>query len=73
MTEKLGKALLNAHSRGDGALIAKAYLDAADAAEAEGDRDRAGFFLTHAWVFALEAADPLADLCHARLVQDGRV
>ena len=73
MTQALESALLDAHSIGDIARIARAYLAAADEAAAEGDGERASFFLTHAWVFALEAGDPLADICHARLLQDGRV
>ena len=73
MTQPLESALLDAHSIGDIAKIAKTYLAAADEAVADGDQERASFFLTHAWVFALEAGDPLADICHARLLQDGRV
>lgn len=73
MTETLGQVLLNAHASGDSALIAKAYLTVADLAEADGDSDQAAFFLTHAWVYALEAGDPLAEAIRARLARDGRV
>lgn len=71
--DHLDRAVLDAHADGDEGAIARAYLDAADAARAEGESDRACFFLTHAWIFALEAGDPLAAVCHARLEQAGRV
>ena len=66
------RELMQAHARGDGRAVALAYLDAADLAARSGDEGRAAFFLTHAWVFALEAGDPLAGDCHLRLVRMGR-
>lgn len=65
--------LLSAHARGDAWAVARAYLTAADMAAEGEDNDRAAFFLTHAWVFALEADDPLAEACHDRLRRMGRV
>ena len=64
--------LLEAHARGDGRAVARAYLAAANGAARAGDEGRAAFFLTHAWVFALEAGDPLAGDCHERLSRMGR-
>jgi hypothetical protein len=73
MNEKrLDAEILQAHAAGVAARLARLYRDAADRAEAAGETDRAGFYLTHAWVFALEAGDPLADEIRARLVRQGR-
>ena len=44
--------------------MSRLYDEASRMAEGDGDRERAAFFLTHAWVYALEAGDPVADdLC----------
>ncbi|MEL6645024.1 MAG: hypothetical protein AAFQ79_13920 [Pseudomonadota bacterium] len=48
------------------------YAEAAAQADAQEDRDRAAFFLTHAYVFALEAGDARAKQFHARLKSWGR-
>lgn len=64
--------LLEAHSRKDGARLARGYTLAADRAESENDNERACFFLTQAWVFALEAGDPIAMELKKRLVRHGR-
>ncbi len=64
--------ILDAHASGDRREIALLYAEAASRAERSGDGDRAGFFLTQAWIFALEAGDPLADELRARLVAQGR-
>ena len=69
----LDTALLEAHARGDRGALIGLYDRAADEAEAAGDRDRAAFFATHAWVFALEAGDPRAAALRARLQDWGRV
>ncbi|MGR3503012.1 hypothetical protein [Pseudaestuariivita sp.] len=66
----LGAALLAAHARGDKHQLVTLYTVAADAA---GDPDAAAFFLTHAYVFALETGDPAAPALHARLKAAGRV
>ncbi len=64
---------LHAAHAGDRATrLAGLYREAADRAEREGDIDRACFFLTHAWVFALEAGDPMAGEIRDRLVCEGR-
>ena len=65
----LDARLLAAHAAGDGRALAALYAEAAEtAAEAA-----AGFFLTQAWIFALEAGDPLAGALRARLAAMGRV
>ncbi len=54
--------LLAAHAAGDGVALARLY---AEAAEAGGPG--AGFYLTQAWIFALEAGLPEAEEIGARL------
>ncbi len=61
--------LLRAHADGNLPALVAGYLAAAEAAE---DDDTAGFYLTHAWVFALEAGDTRANDIKARLVAQGR-
>ena len=63
-------ALLAAHAAGDSGALAGLYARAAEAAP---DLDAACFFLTHAFVFALEAGLPEADTYEARLRAHGRV
>ncbi len=65
--------VLAAHRQGDLVDLARLYEIAADRRWAAGDTDAMCFFLTQAWVFALEAGD--ADLIvrlHNRLVAEGR-
>jgi hypothetical protein len=64
----LDTALLDAHARGDRAALIALYADAADAAM---DPTARAFYLTHAYVFALEAGDARAAPLKARLVRDG--
>lgn len=70
--EGLDAALLNAHARDDLVALVSLYTEAADQAQARGDRDAMCFFLTHAYVFALETGAPVADDLHARLKAEGR-
>lgn len=72
MTDELEVALLEAHSKDDKDQLIGLYTIAADRAEASGQLDGACFFLTHAWVYALEAGDPRAAHLKARLVAYGR-
>ncbi|MBS8227045.1 hypothetical protein [Vannielia litorea] len=58
--------LLAAHAAHDGAALARLY---AEAAEAGGPG--ASFYLTQAWVFALEAGLPEAEAYARRLRQSG--
>lgn len=70
--DELDAALLDAHAEGDGARLVSLYAAAADAAEAEGRIDAACFFLTQAYVFALDNGDASASALHARLLARGR-
>lgn len=69
MTE-LEAALLSAHAAQDRFALVDLYARAAQ--ECEGDADRAAFFLTHAYVFALEAGHPKTQMLHAVLINAGR-
>ncbi|MFV1441759.1 MULTISPECIES: hypothetical protein [unclassified Phaeobacter] len=71
--DELDRALLQAHAADDGAALVRLYSLAADYAEAADDIDRACFYLTHAFVFALELGAPEADPLNARLAARGRV
>ncbi|MEM8802715.1 MAG: hypothetical protein AAGF55_09285 [Pseudomonadota bacterium] len=64
--------LLQAHAMEDVPALISLYAQAADQAESESATDRACFFLTHAWIFALEAGDARAAKLKARLVAHGR-
>ncbi len=65
----LNAALLEAHARGDRRALIGLYMQAAEQAEA---LDAACFFLTHAYVHALELGDARAGALRARLVEHGR-
>ncbi|MCG6902597.1 MAG: hypothetical protein LJE68_07940 [Rhodobacter sp.] len=65
--------LLKAHAAGDGALLVQLYTRAAALAVAAGEPDRAGFYRTHAWIFALECGHPDAPALRAALAAEGRV
>ena len=61
--------LLKAHDQGDGAALVALYARAAQMAKADQDIDRAGFYLTHAWIFALECGHPKANAIRDELRQ----
>jgi len=65
----LDARLLAAHATDDRAMLIKLYAEAADTAT---DETATGFYLTHAYIFALEAGDPRAPALRARLVAMGR-
>jgi hypothetical protein len=67
--QDLDQALLAAHDSGDQQALIALYSAAADQAN---DPVAAGFYLTHAYVFALEAGDPRAAMLHQRLKDSGR-
>ena len=68
----LDAALLKAHADGDGPALARLYTQAADLAQTDGDAQAMCFYLTQAYVFALEAGSTDAPLLHARLLAEGR-
>ncbi|WP_375255633.1 hypothetical protein [Yoonia sp.] len=62
--------LLAAHADDDRQALIALYTEAADSTA---DTDAACFYLTHAYIFALEAGDPAADGLRTRLKAHGRV
>jgi hypothetical protein len=68
----LDAALIDAHHRDDRDALVRLYASAGDLAEAAGDVDACCFYLTHAYVFALQEGAPEADGLHARLLAYGR-
>lgn len=64
--------LLAAHAAGDVARLSGLYAQAAMSAERGGERERAAFYLTHAWVFALDAGLDEAERLQADLRSWGR-
>ncbi|UWQ60787.1 hypothetical protein K3722_20710 (plasmid) [Leisingera caerulea] len=69
---ELDQALLKAHEDKDSAELVRLYTLAGDQAEAAGNIDAACFYLTHAFVFALEAGQPEAKELNRRLAARGR-
>ncbi|MDJ0820952.1 MAG: hypothetical protein QNJ09_03960 [Paracoccaceae bacterium] len=69
MTADLDARMLAAHAAGDRDALITLYTEAADHADTP---DAAYFYLTHAYVFALEAGDERAGPLHARLKSAGR-
>jgi len=69
MTGDLHTRMLAAHHGPDRAALISLYTEAADCAN---DLDASCFFLTHAYVFALEAGAPQARHLHRRLSGHGR-
>lgn len=65
----LDTRLLAAHAADDRALLIQLYTEAAETAA---DEDARGFYLTHAYVFALEAGATQAATLRAHLVAMGR-
>ncbi|MBO9447300.1 hypothetical protein [Ruegeria sp. R14_0] len=70
--QELDRLLLDAHDRNDRADLIRFYTMAADEREAAQDIDAACFYLTHAFVFALESGALEADTLNQRLVAHGR-
>lgn len=68
---EIGAQLLSAHEARDAAALVTLYTLAADQAGSH-DETVAGFFLTHAYVYALETGDARAGSLRARLVAAGR-
>jgi len=62
--------LLAAHARDDRKALVDLYTEAADTTD---HLDTACFYMTHAYIFALELGDPAADALYRRLKAHGRV
>jgi len=65
----LDQRMISAHEADDRRRLIKLYAEAADTVN---DLDASCFYLTHAYVFALEAGVPEACGLHARLKAHGR-
>lgn len=72
MSDDLNARLLAAHAAGDRAALITLYEQAARAADADGEDEAAAFYMTHAYVFALEAGEDRAQALKAWLVERGR-
>jgi hypothetical protein len=70
--DELDCALLAAHEAGDSGALVRLYTLAADQEETAGSIDAACFFLTQAFVFALESGHEEATALNMRLVAHGR-
>ena len=68
----LDAALLQAHEDKDQAALVRLYTMAGDEAEQRQDTDGACFYLTHAFVFALESGAEEAEALNKRLADKGR-
>ena len=66
----LQERLLQAHVEGDKAGLVRLYAEAADSTD---DTDTRCFFLTHAYIFALEINDPETSTLYTRLKAFDRV
>ncbi|MBO9463651.1 hypothetical protein J7443_00270 [Tropicibacter sp. R15_0] len=69
---RLNQELLAAHDRQDTEALVRLYTLAGDRAEMRDDIDAACFYLTHAFVFALESAAVETDELNRRLADYGR-
>ncbi|MEJ6399100.1 hypothetical protein [Yoonia sp. 208BN28-4] len=67
----LDDALLAAHAKSDLPDLVALYTQAADQAEGRSDTNAACFYLTHAFVFALEDGAAEADRLNKRLADYG--
>jgi hypothetical protein len=65
----LNQRLLAAHGADDRAALVDLYTEAADGANT---LDAACFYLTHAYIFALDTGHVAAPALHARLKSHGR-
>ncbi len=70
--QQIDAELIAAHERGDGPTLAGLYEAAAGLRDEQGDVDAACFFLTQAYVFALEAGLDRSGALRDRLIANGR-
>ena len=69
MSATLDAQMIAAHEADDKPALIRLYSQAADAAN---DIDASCFYLTHAYIFALDCGAKETDALHARLVAQGR-
>ncbi|WP_370232116.1 hypothetical protein [Cognatishimia sp.] len=70
--KELDKQLLQAHADYDVPALIRLYHEAATLAEQRQDHEASCFYLTHAFVFALEEGAPEADELNLKLFERGR-
>ena len=71
--EELNSRILLAHKSGDGARLAELYHEAGNQSLESGRHDEGCFFLTQAYVYALENGLEITNKIHAQLVGFDRV
>ncbi|MEM1078894.1 MAG: hypothetical protein AAGI09_10240 [Pseudomonadota bacterium] len=71
-SDKLDRSLVDAHARHDLPALVRLYTLAGNQAEMRQDLDAASFYLTHAYVFALELGAPEANALNKWLADHGR-
>ncbi len=71
-TPSLDQQLLVAHEQNDNPALISLYTEAADESEQSGNIDAACFYLTHAYVFALQEGVVEAKSLRERLIKYGR-
>ncbi|MEM8980673.1 MAG: hypothetical protein AAGD04_14390 [Pseudomonadota bacterium] len=64
--------LLSAHKSNDKEALVGLYEEACHTAKAAGNEQGAGFYMTHAYVFALEIGHPRTQALRAWLIKEGR-
>jgi len=70
--EHIDNALLVAHADGDKPALAALYKQAGQVCLADGNIEAGCFYLTHAYIFALDCGQPDARDLHRILVSFGR-
>ena len=70
--DRLDRQMLAAHARDDLGALVGLYTQAADLSEQAQNIDAACFYLTHAYIFALDTGADEAKELHARLKARGR-
>ncbi|MEM7302365.1 MAG: hypothetical protein AAF468_14880 [Pseudomonadota bacterium] len=70
--KELEDQILDCHARNDAAGLIDAYCKASDGLFDLAQDEEAWFFVTQAYVFALEASDPRANSLQDRLKRAGR-
>ncbi len=69
---ELNSRILDAWSRGDGQLLAELYSEAGNSLLDSGLENEGCFYLTQAYILALENGLDSAAALHAKLVKHGR-
>ncbi len=69
----LQQAILTAHAQNNTADLINHYTDAATLMENNSDIDAACFYLTQAYIYALDSGSEYTEDLHERLAKHGRV